>query len=418
MRPVLCCVFVSALLASLTPAQGAPETAGPYLAGSRTITVAGITGGNASVGLIVYYPALTAGASTPFNPAAGPCPLVVFGHGFSLTADLYATLYSHWASHGWIVAAPTTESGLFTGNLPRFIADLEAAVGGVRAAAQTNGNPLFGAVTPLVRACAAGHSFGGAGALVAASARPDLFQAVLSMAATSTSPQAVDILGAVGALTVPALHFGASSDTTVPPPQNLDPLYTATPTTRLMVEIAGGTHSYFHEAWGIDRLTETPGSITVAQQQLLVRRYSTAFLDWQTRGGLRWLEPLLGPSAHADARLSRYQNTLVDPVLFAGSPPVGGQLYTVYPTGRAGDGVLFALATAPADLATPYGQLLVDLGSTTLLDPGPTGANGYAVIAAIMPSGAPFQGITFFSQALLYRPGFARLTNRLTTLIP
>ncbi len=410
-------VISLALMAAL-PAQSAPENPGSRTASTRTITVPGLAGGNASVSALVTYPATSAAANAPLDLSACPCPVIVFGHGFSLTADLYATLYSHWASQGWVVVAPTTEQGLFAGNLPRFILDMEAALIGLRTASQASGNPLLGAVTPAVRAIAAGHSFGGAGALVAGSTRPDLFAAVVTLAATSTSPQGVDILGAAAGSSLPALHVGASTDTIVPPPQNLDPIYAATPATRILVEISGGTHSYFHEAWYLDRLTESPGAITVAQQQLLVRRYATAFMQWQARGDVRWLDALVGPAARSDARLSRHQLALGAPVLFAEAPPASGQTYVVHPQWAAGDGVVFALSFIAADVPTPFGALLVDPMTATIIDLGTTNPQGFATLSATMPGGAPYQGLTAFSQCLMLHSGTLRLSNLLTTTIP
>ena len=129
---------------------------------------------------------------------------------------------------------------------------------GLRLESARAGSVFSGLVNASVRAAAMGHSFGGASAIVAAERRPDLFAALATLAATPTSPQAVDILAAMRAANVPALHLGASRDTIVPPPANLDVLYAATPTTRRLIEIEGGTHSYFHERWAIDRLVESP----------------------------------------------------------------------------------------------------------------------------------------------------------------
>lgn len=60
---------------------------------------------------IVRYPAGGAPArtdvadATPFG-AAGPFPLVIFGHGFSVTPTPYAPLLQAWARAGYVVAAP------------------------------------------------------------------------------------------------------------------------------------------------------------------------------------------------------------------------------------------------------------------------------------------------------------------------
>jgi len=39
-------------------------------------------------------------------PAAGPFPLIVFGHGFDISPNFYAGLLRYWTSRGFVVAAP------------------------------------------------------------------------------------------------------------------------------------------------------------------------------------------------------------------------------------------------------------------------------------------------------------------------
>jgi hypothetical protein len=60
---------------------------------------------------IVRYPAVgDAGAGdalgAPPARAAGPFPLVVFGHGFAVTPSIYSRLLRAWAAAGFVVAAP------------------------------------------------------------------------------------------------------------------------------------------------------------------------------------------------------------------------------------------------------------------------------------------------------------------------
>jgi len=64
----------------------------------------------------VYYPASAAGRDAPFDPNAGPYPVVVYSHGFldSRQGGEYLTL--HLASHGYIVAS--TDYPLSNGSAP------------------------------------------------------------------------------------------------------------------------------------------------------------------------------------------------------------------------------------------------------------------------------------------------------------
>ena len=59
----------------------------------------------------IYYPATSAGTSTPF--ATGEFPIIVFGHGFAMTWDAYSNIWEHYVPRGYIMAFVRTESSLF-----------------------------------------------------------------------------------------------------------------------------------------------------------------------------------------------------------------------------------------------------------------------------------------------------------------
>jgi hypothetical protein len=391
-------VFFSSFACATTP----PEDDGPFTAGSRVISVAGIAGGNASVALRVHYPATAAGASQPLLTSGAPYPVIVFGHGFSLQVSLYDTLLRHLATHGFIAAGVATEEGLFTGNLPRYLKDCQAAVIGLRAAGSSPASPFFQGISPDARAGIAGHSFGGAAAIVAASQRPDLFSALVTLAATATSPQGVDILAATAALAVPACHIGASFDSIVPPASNLDPIYAATPTTKRLLEIANGNHGYFHEAFGLDWLTEAPAPIGVAEQQRIVRRYQLSFFRHFVAGVPDSLSDWMGPSAVADPALSRQSVDLKETLLFGAGSGAPSSFYGLYPARRPGDSasIFVASALAPQPIATPYGPFRLDPGSAFVLFSGSIGPNGYLAFEFVMPALPALSGLQIPVQAI------------------
>jgi dienelactone hydrolase len=60
---------------------------------------------------VIRYPALGDASRADVRraapaTAAGPFPLIVFGHGFDVTPAVYASLLRAWASAGYVVAAP------------------------------------------------------------------------------------------------------------------------------------------------------------------------------------------------------------------------------------------------------------------------------------------------------------------------
>lgn len=404
-----------ALIAVASPLYAQlPEADGAFAAGSRTLSVPGVAGGNGTVSLQVHYPALASGANQPLDPSGAPYPLVVFGHGFSLQVSLYASLFRHLATNGFVVVGVATEEGFLSGNQARYNADFGAAVLGMRAESAKPASPFSGAVAPSVRAAAAGHSFGGVAAIAAASARPDLFATLVTFAATSTSAQGFDVLAAVRALQVPALHFGASKDTIAPPTTNLDPIWNATPgtVTRRLLEIRGGTHSYFHEAWGIDRLTEAAGDISVAEQQRIQRRAWHAWLAWALRGDTALLDYCLGPTTLADLAFSRQRIELVDALTFGSGTGALATTLQVCPARRPGDLAFALLAAGDAAIPTPWGVLRLDPATLVLLGSAPVGSGAFASIGLTIPNdpalrGArvPFQGVLTTSTEIVLASG-------------
>ncbi len=128
---------------------------------------------------VIRYPAPGApgrfdlhGASA--DRAAGPFPLVVFGHGFAVTPAPYARLLRAWAAAGYVVAAPVfplenanapggpNESDLV--NQPR---DMRFVISSMLAADARRHGPLAGLIEPHVIAVA-GQSDGGETALAVA----------------------------------------------------------------------------------------------------------------------------------------------------------------------------------------------------------------------------------------------------------
>ena len=120
--------FVLAVVAAGTDgAQGATHSAnsvarahGPFAVGervitlvdhSRTIKLPGQRPGPRTLVTVVRYPIvgppsrIDARNGTP-DRAAGPFPLIVFGHGFAVIPATYYRLLRAWAAAGFVVAAP------------------------------------------------------------------------------------------------------------------------------------------------------------------------------------------------------------------------------------------------------------------------------------------------------------------------
>jgi len=125
----------------------------------------------------VRYPAVgsPSGRDLARAPAArGPFPLVVFGHGFTVTPGIYAKLLRDWARAGYVVAAPVfplenanppggpSESDLI--NQPE---DMRFVISRMLAASAGSTGPFRGLIVPR-HVAVAGQSDGGETALAVA----------------------------------------------------------------------------------------------------------------------------------------------------------------------------------------------------------------------------------------------------------
>jgi dienelactone hydrolase len=202
--------------------------------------------------------------------AAGPFPLIVFGHGFAVTPRPYTPLLQAWARAGFVVAAPVfpLENGNAPGgpdesdlvNQPR---DMSFLITELLRRGASRSSFLRGMISPRAIAVS-GQSDGGETALAAAYDErfldPRIRVAVILSGAR---------IPGIGSFTFPAvsppLLATQGTDDTINPPSFTHDFFDAAPRPKFLLDLLGAPHL---------------PPYTDEQPQLgIVERVSTAFLN-------------------------------------------------------------------------------------------------------------------------------------------
>jgi len=146
-------ITLCALLAPAAAAAPAPDEAGPY-ATAQFETPLRDEARNRSIDLLVIYPLGADGRPLECRP------LIVFNHGFLLSAQGYRSYGEHLASHGFVVALPTFPMTFLNVHHARLAEDVHFAIDTLLAATDEATHPLAGLIDPS-RIGTAGHSLGG-----------------------------------------------------------------------------------------------------------------------------------------------------------------------------------------------------------------------------------------------------------------
>ena len=275
-------------------AQIVPSDSGyiPF-AGNRTITFVDSSRGSRNISSIVYYPATSEGSNAPILTGS-KYPVISFGHGFTLNPNLYAALYRHLASWGYIVIAPSTETG-FSPNHLNFAKDLVFVLKDMKRKGRTSGDLFYDAVDSN-NTGVFGHSMGGGCSFLAGSLDSSV-KAVSSLAAATTNPSSVT---AIRQIRCPVQLLSGQRDSIASYSTNQLPHYNNAFPFKHIANIKGGNHSQFHLIAGLDDLVDNAATITRAEQQRLTRRYVTSFFNLFLKNDTGYKNFLYGPSAQSD----------------------------------------------------------------------------------------------------------------------
>lgn len=241
--PIVFCLFIGLSSQAQTFAIGRSSVSIQDDSRNRTIPVE------------LYYPAVTAGNNAEW--AEGVFPLIILGHGFSMTYSAYENISSFFVPKGYVFAMLDTENGLFSVSHGDFAADYvfvknNLSLSGIEGA----------------RVAYLGHSMGGGAAFLAA-AQDTQLDLLIGMAPAETNPSAIS---ASSSIEIPTFVFSGQGDAVTPPAENHIPMYDAcNASCKGFINVIGGAHCYFAQTnFFCDFGETTAGSniqITRAQQQ-------------------------------------------------------------------------------------------------------------------------------------------------------
>lgn len=314
---------------------------------------------NRTIGVTAYYPAASAGTDVPL--AEGEFPVLVFGHGFVMGADVYGNLWNYFVPKGYIMLLPTTEGGIPPDH-GAFGADLAYLADAMQLENTNASSPFFGHVLPATALM--GHSMGGGASFLGAGGNSNI-QALVNFAAAETTPSAV---AAAATVQVPTLVFAASEDCVAPIAAHQGPMYAAlTVPCKAFVNILGGGHCYFAESTftcTLGELTCGPDlTISRTEQHAVMNDFAGLWLDHFLKGDEAAYAAVLDSMtmstrvqadftclstavAEKDATEWSLYPTVVNDQLFIAHPPINATLHVIDATGR------IVLPTRPANRST------------------------------------------------------------------
>ncbi|MEI8204330.1 MAG: T9SS type A sorting domain-containing protein [Bacteroidota bacterium] len=208
-----------------------------YQIGHRSITYQDPARSNRAIATEIYYPATTAGDNTPFE--AGQFPLLVFGHGFVMTWDVYDDFWTTLVPLGYVMVFSTTESS-FSPSHPNFGMDLAFLINQMKAENANAASPFYQTLTD--KSAVMGHSMGGGSSFLACANNtvPDV---MVTFAAANTTPSSIT---AAQSVTIPCLLFSGEKDCVAPPATHQQPMFDSLATNcKFLVTILNGGHCYF-----------------------------------------------------------------------------------------------------------------------------------------------------------------------------
>jgi len=223
-------VLCAALISCTMQAQN-------FMIGHQQMNFVDASRNNRPVPCEIYYHADVIGEGV--SVSAGVFPLVVFGHGFVMTASVYDVYWNALVPEGYIVVVPTTEGSLFPSH-DNFGKDMAFLVDQMQVENSLSSSLFYNAILPT--SAVIGHSMGGGAAFLAMQDNTNI-TALAAMAPAETTPSAVT---AAASIQRPSLIFSGINDCVAPPADHQLPMYNALSSScKSYLGIVGADHCQF-----------------------------------------------------------------------------------------------------------------------------------------------------------------------------
>jgi len=237
-------------------------------------------------------------------------PLIIFNHGFLLSASGYRSYGEHLASHGFVVALPSFPASLLSVHHAKLAEDVRFVIDMLLTATGDESHPLFGRIDPQ-RIGASGHSLGGKLSLLEAVSDERIDAIAVLDPVDAGNPLWDDPVRypsvapeLMPEITVPLLFVGAELGSKLillspcaPGDENYQRFYEAANAPAIEITQLDVGHSQYVDEGVADEINPCPrGDVDSEWVRSSSRTYITAFfLGWlaEDREALDWLDDRL-----------------------------------------------------------------------------------------------------------------------------
>ena len=367
--------------------------------------------GSATLSARIHYPSTQAGPNVPLLPRPGGYPVVVFLHGYGGLGRNYPDLGDRLAAAGFL--AVLSDTAMIQPNVQR---DDGIALFAALVAENAQSGSFWQGAIDMTRAAVSGHSMGGGNSVRILAANPGYRTGVLfapwhGVGLGGGAPFA-PVYGPQ--IATPLLILHGEGDTSLSWQLTAQSYYDHangyTGSKAFVLLNHDCTHS---------NVARLPAGSTAVDVAVFERSLATAigWLGAQLRDEADGLEAVLGPTLLAEPRLSQLQVSIREPRLWRQGAPTPGSNVDFRLSGEPGVAAL-AIALGPGNLTTPFGELLLDLGSTVVLNGAPIVADDLQLTAFAIPNDPTFVGLGLWLQGVAETDANGlRLTNRIEFVV-